>query len=118
MGLSTKKGRQEEGGMLTKLQKVKESLLVTILNVALPTADILTDLMSITKFYIGTETHTDCDEKSELIPFVEIYNYNLLSLPVPYSGLKSKESASTPAQRMGCTTTGTQCGQLPFSCRS
>ena len=59
--------------MLTKFQKVKETLLITILNVALPTADIFTDLISITKLYIGTETHADCDEKSELIPFVDNY---------------------------------------------
>ena len=60
--------------MLTKFQKVKETILITILNVAHPTADILTDLMSITKFYIGTEAHYDCDEESELRSFVENYN--------------------------------------------
>ena len=60
--------------MPTKLQKVKETLLVTLINVTLPTADILTDLISITTFFIGTATHTDCDEKNELIPFVESYN--------------------------------------------
>ena len=53
--------------MLTKFQKVKESILITILNVLLPTVDILTDLISITKLYTGTETHIDCDERSEVI---------------------------------------------------
>ena len=55
--------------MLTTFQKVKETVLLTILNVSLPTVDIFTDLISIIKFYIGTLTHTDCDEKSELEPF-------------------------------------------------
>ena len=55
--------------MLTTFQKVKETLVLTILNVALPTVDIFTDLISITKFYIGSLTHIDCDEKSELEPF-------------------------------------------------
>ena len=73
MGLSIKEGCQEEGNMLTK-KKVKETMLITILNVALPTVDILTDLMSITKFYIGNETHYDCDEENELNNFVENYN--------------------------------------------
>ena len=40
--------------MLSTFQKVKETLLLTILNVALPTVDIFTDLISITKLYIGT----------------------------------------------------------------
>ena len=57
--------------MLTKLEKVKETLLISLLNVALPTADMLTDLISITKLYIGTETHTRCDEWDEVEPFVD-----------------------------------------------
>ena len=55
--------------MLTTFQKVKETVLLAILNVALPTVDIFTDLISITQLYIGTLTHTDCDEKSELEQF-------------------------------------------------
>ena len=55
--------------MLTTFQKVKETLLLTIFNIALPTVDIFTDLISIIKFYIGTLAHADCDEKSELEPF-------------------------------------------------
>ena len=63
--------------MLTTFQKVKETVLLTIINVALPTVDIFTDLISIIKFYIGTLTHTDCDEKSELEPFgLQSHNYN------------------------------------------
>ena len=61
--------------MLTKFQKVKDTLLITLLNVIWPTVDILTDLRSFTNLYIGTETHTDCDEKRELIPYVDNY-YN------------------------------------------
>ena len=57
--------------MLTRLQQVKETVLLTILNVALPTADIVTDLINITKLYIGTPTHTHCDEESELWPFAK-----------------------------------------------
>ena len=55
--------------MLTTFLKVKETLLLTFLNVLLPTVDIFTDQISITKLYIGTLTHADCDEKSELEPF-------------------------------------------------
>ena len=57
--------------MLTRLQQVKETVLLTILNVALPTVDIVTDLINITKLYIGTPTHTHCDEESELWPFAK-----------------------------------------------
>ena len=55
--------------MLTTFQKVKETLLLTFLNVLLPTVDIFTDQISITKLYIGTLAHVDCDEKRELEPF-------------------------------------------------
>ena len=55
--------------MLTKFQKVKESVLLTILNVLLPTLDIFTDLITTTKLYEGTATHDNCDQKSELEPF-------------------------------------------------
>ena len=55
--------------MLTTFQKVKETLLLTFLNVLLPTVDIFTDQISITKLYIGTLTHANCDEMSELEPF-------------------------------------------------
>ena len=55
--------------MLTTFQKVKETLLLTFLNVLLPTVDIFTDQISITKLFIGTLTHFDCDERSELEPF-------------------------------------------------
>ena len=54
--------------MLTTFQKVKETLLLTFLNVLLPTVDIFTDQISITKLYIGTLAHVDCDEWSELEP--------------------------------------------------
>ena len=65
--------------MLSTFQKVKETLLLTIINVALPTVDIFTDLISITKLYIGTLTHTDCDEKSELKKFGLPIDYALWS---------------------------------------
>ena len=55
--------------MLTLFQKVKETLVLTFLNVALPTVDIFTDQISITKLFIGTLTHSDCDEGRELVPF-------------------------------------------------
>ena len=57
--------------MLTTFQKVKESLLLTILNVALPTLDIFTDLISVTKFYIPTLSHNDCDNEPELTPYLQ-----------------------------------------------
>ena len=57
--------------MLTRFQQVKETVLLTILNVALPTVDIVTDLINITKLYIGTPTHTHCDEESELWLFAK-----------------------------------------------
>ena len=62
--------------MLTKFQKVKETILITILNVLLPTVDILTDLISITKLYTGTETHIDCDERSEVITYLGDFDDN------------------------------------------
>ena len=58
--------------MLTTFQKVKETLLLTFLNVLLPTVDIFTDQISITKLYIGTLSHIDCDEENELWPFVKL----------------------------------------------
>ena len=57
--------------MLTRLQQVKETVLLTILNVALPTVDIFTDLNSISKLYIGTLTHPHCDDYNELWPFAK-----------------------------------------------
>ena len=55
--------------MLTTFQKIKETILITILNVLLPSVDIFTDLGSVIKLYIGTRTHLDCDELSELEPY-------------------------------------------------
>ena len=46
--------------MLTTLQKIKETILITILNVLLPSVDIFTDLGSVIKLYIGIRTHPDC----------------------------------------------------------
>lgn len=60
--------------MLSTFQKVKETVLIFLLNVALPTVDISTDLISIAKLYIGTETHTDCDEERELVAFANNSN--------------------------------------------
>ena len=48
--------------MLTTFQKIKETILITILNVLLPSVDIFTDLGSVIKLYIGIKTHPDCDE--------------------------------------------------------
>ena len=61
--------------MLTKFQKVKESILLTILNVVLPTVDIFTDLITTTKLFEGTETHDNCDQKSEVEPFATNNTY-------------------------------------------
>jgi len=74
--------------MLTKFQKVKESILITILNVLLPTVDILTDLISITKLYTVTETHIDCDERSEVITHLSDFDDddNLISIQAWYEG--------------------------------
>ena len=55
--------------MLTTFQKIKETVLVTILNVMLPSVDIFTDLGSAIKLYMGIRTHSDCDESSELGPY-------------------------------------------------
>ena len=55
--------------MLTTFQKIKETILITILNVLLPSVDIFTDLGSVIKLYMGTKTHPDCDERSELQPY-------------------------------------------------
>ena len=55
--------------MLTTFQKIKETILITILNVLLPSVDIFTDLGSVIKLYIGTRIHPDCDKRSELEPY-------------------------------------------------
>ena len=55
--------------MLTTFQKIKETILITILNVLLPSVDIFTDLGSVIKLYIGTKIHPDCDKRSELEPY-------------------------------------------------
>ena len=48
---------------------MKETLLLTILNVLLPTVDIFTDLITIEKFYESTQTHENCYKTSELKTF-------------------------------------------------
>ena len=55
--------------MLTTFQKVKETILITLLNIALPTVDVFTDLATTSKLYSGYLSHEDCDEKNELKPF-------------------------------------------------
>ena len=55
--------------MLTTLQKVKETILISLLNIALPTVDIFTDLAATSKLYSGYLSHEDCDERNELEPF-------------------------------------------------
>ena len=55
--------------MLTTIQKVKETILITLLNIALPTVDIFTDLATTSKLYSGYLSHEDCDDRSELEPF-------------------------------------------------
>ena len=55
--------------MLTTFQKVKETILITLLNIALPTVDVFTDLATTSKLYSGYLSHEDCDEKNELEPF-------------------------------------------------
>ena len=60
--------------MLTTFQKIKETILITILNVLLPSVDIFTDLGSVIKLYIGIRTHPDCDEWSnELSAYGDIW---------------------------------------------
>ena len=55
--------------MLTTFQKIKETILITILNVLLPSVDIFTDLGSVIKLYIGSKIHPDSDKRSELEPY-------------------------------------------------
>ena len=55
--------------MLTTIQKVKETLLLTLLNVVLPTVDMSTDMGTIIKLFIGSLSHVECDETSELEPY-------------------------------------------------
>ena len=72
--------------------------MITILNVLLPTVDILTDLISITKLYTGTETHIDCDESSEVILYLSDYDddsNSTIITPVWYEGrIKCLENSS------------------------
>ena len=62
--------------MFTTIQKVKETLLLTIVNVVLPTVDMFTDMGTIIKLFIGSLSHEECDEKSELEPYAS-------SIPLP-----------------------------------
>ena len=55
--------------MLTTIQKVKETILITLLNIALPIVDIYTDLAETSNLYSGYLSHEDCDERRELEPF-------------------------------------------------
>ena len=55
--------------MLTTFQKVKETILISLLNIALPTVDIFTDLATTSKLYSGYLSHEDCDDRSELESF-------------------------------------------------
>ena len=82
--------------MLTLFQKVKETLVLTFLNVLLPTVDIFTDQISITKLFIGTLTHADCDERSELFPFglQRSYSYTYAE----WSNAKSKCIANSSVE--------------------
>ena len=52
--------------MLTTIQKVKETILITLLNTALPIVDIYTDLAETSNLYSGYLSHEDCDERREL----------------------------------------------------
>ena len=83
--------------MLTTFQKVKETLLLTFLNVLLPTVDIFTDQISITKLYIGTLNHAHCDEKSELEPF-GLQNQSSNNAFANWSDAKSKCIANSSTE--------------------
>ena len=83
--------------MLSTFQKVKETVLIFLLNIALPTVDISTDLISIAKLYIGTETHTDCDEERELVGFVNNSNRTVPTFTLWTDG-KRKCIGNSPAE--------------------
>ena len=70
--------------MLTTIQKVKETILITLLNIALPIVDIYTDLAETSNLYSGYLSHEDCDERKELEPFgfLQGFNNNVHTWPI------------------------------------
>ena len=86
--------------MLTTIQKVKETILITLLNIALPIVDIYTDLAETSNLYSGYLSHEDCDERRELEPFGLI------------PGLDSTGFNTVPQR--GSTTPLIQDGQPPY----
>ena len=48
---------------------MKKTILIALLNVALPTVDVFKDVATTSKLYSGYLSHEDCDEKRELEPF-------------------------------------------------
>ena len=81
--------------MLTIFQKVKETILIAILNIALPTVDIFTDLATTYKLYSGYLSHEDCDERRELEPFgfLQGFNNNVHTWPIAKAKCISNSSS-------------------------
>ena len=44
-------------------EKIKETVVLSLLNVALPSVDVFSDLLLVVKFYIGSRINPYCDEK-------------------------------------------------------
>ena len=51
--------------MVDRGMKIKETILLSVLNVALPSVDVYSDLGLITKFYVGSRRNPWCDQEEE-----------------------------------------------------
>ena len=51
--------------MPSRSEKIRETVILGLINVALPTFDVFSDLLVGIKFFIGSRSHPLCDEKYE-----------------------------------------------------
>ena len=58
--------------------KIKETILLSVLNVALPSVDVYSDLGLIMNFYVGSRRNPWCDQEEEAGGSVDIMTQNFL----------------------------------------
>ena len=46
-------------------EKIKETVVLSLLNIALPSVDVGSDIALMTKFYVGSRSNPWCDEEYE-----------------------------------------------------
>ena len=47
----------------SKGKKIKETVVLNLLHISMPSVDEYSDLAMIVRFYIGSQTNLNCDEK-------------------------------------------------------